>query len=136
MGLVYRIFLPPISASDVVKRVLDHSVDGVSSTINVDISSKYIDLPPVKQSSNIIVKLKDIDDADNESDWSAPLSFTAKDTIIPPAPGGLSTKLLAEVPDPPAEVVPEPTPVVDPEPETPLVDTSQPLAFFKSNKYS
>lgn len=116
MGLVYRIFLPPVSDVDVVNRVLEYSVDGVSSSISVSTSSEYLDLPPVKELSNVSVKLKDVDDAGNESDWSESLAFVAKDTIVPPAPGGLSTKLVAEVADPTVEVVTPPPPVPDPEP--------------------
>lgn len=124
MGLVYRVFVPATLDSDVVKRTLD--VNG--NAIDVPVNATYIDLPPVLDGSIVTVKLQDTDDAGNSSEWSSPLVFTARDTLIPATPQGLTTKLVAEVPDeiaPAPEVSSKPTkvkasavvkPVVDPEP--------------------
>ena len=138
MGLVYRIFIPAPVDSDVVRRVLEYTFDSNSNTLDVNTVSAFVDLPPAKDNANISVRLKNIDDAGNESDWSAPLTFTAKDTMIPHAPSGLATKLVAEVPDTPSPAPtpePEPTPAPEPEPEpdiTPVVEKPVTFSFKKS----
>lgn len=136
MGLVYRVFIPAPIDSDVVSRVLEYTFDGNSNTLDVNTVSAFVDLPPAKDNTNISVRLKDVDDAGNESDWSAPLVFTAKDTIVPRAPSGLATKLVAEVPDAPAPA-PKPEPVPEPEPEpdvTPVVEVVEKPAMFSFKK--
>ena len=141
MGLVYRIFLPSITDSDVVKRVLEYTYDSSVKTIDIGVVERFIDLPPVKDNTNISVRLKHVDDADNEGDWCAPLAFTAKDTIVPSAPSGLSTKLVAEAPD---VVEPEPDPAPpppapEPEPDTkvveePEVEVTEPTTLYSYKK--
>ncbi len=134
MGLVYRVFIPTPIDSDVVSRVLEYTFDGNSNTLDVNTVSAFVDLPPAKDNTNISVRLKDVDDAGNESDWSAPLVFTAKDTIVPRAPSGLATKLVAEVPDAPAPA-PKPEPVPEPEPDvTPVVEVVEKPAMFSFKK--
>ena len=43
MGLVYRIFLPSITDSDVVKRVLEYTYDSSVKTIDIGVVERFID---------------------------------------------------------------------------------------------
>ena len=124
MGLIYRAFLPPTKASDVVTRLIKYTVDGVDNILEVGVNDTYFDLTPVKDNANCVVSIKDIDDSGNESDWSSSVAYVAKDTIVPGTPEGLSVKLNREVPDDPEPVptpAPQPDPVVVPEPDTAVV---------------
>lgn len=117
MGLLYRAFLPEVVDGDVVSREVGLSVDGVLSILRVPPTDKFVDLPAITEGATVAVKLRDTDDAENVSEWSEEVIFTAKDTIPPNKPGAPSMKLLGEVADsipPPVEPEPEPTP--EPEP--------------------
>lgn len=115
MGLVYRLFLSKPEDSDVVKRVVDLKVNGVSSILEVNSDILTYDLPPVDDNSEVEISVKNVDDAGNESDWSDPIKFVALDTIVPVAPHGLSVKLVAEVSTPTPEPLPDPVDPVDPD---------------------
>lgn len=120
MGLVYRVFPTVPGASDVVSREVELKENDSTTYITIDTASKYIDLPPVKRGSAVSVRLRDSDSSGNTSDWSAPLAFTAVDTLIPPVPGFDGVKLVAQVEDPiEPEVHPLPEPEPEPEPPTP-----------------
>ena len=120
MGLIYRAFLPPVKAVDVVTRLIKYRVNEQDSILEVSVLYSYFDLPPVKEGDECQLSIKDVDDAGNESDWSISVAFTAKDTIVPGTPEGLSVKLNREV----ADEVPAPVPTPQPE-VTPVVeDTS------------
>ena len=117
MGLIYRAFLPPVKAVDVVTRLIKYKVNEEYEILEASVNDAYFDLPPVKDGSECQLSIKDIDDAGNESDWSSPVSFTAKDTIVPGTPDGLSVKLNREVSD---ELL---VPALTPEPEVfPVID--------------
>ena len=123
MGLVYRMFPESPEVNDVVKRELQFSVDSDVSVLEVPVSAGFLDLPPVKDGAQVILRLRDTDNAENVSDWS--ITFTARDTLIPPAPGFKGVKLVSEVPDPvKPEVSPEreEDPEVLPEPPPEVVD--------------
>jgi outer membrane biosynthesis protein TonB len=123
MGLVYSLELPPLSAPDVKKRVVKISVDGEEKLVEVHFTESNISLSPVKEGASVSLYLKDIDDAGNEGPWGEPVSFIAKDTLPPPAPGQVKVTLVSETPDeppaPPAPPEPTPTPAPAPEPEPP-----------------
>jgi len=124
MGLVYNVFLPGFTDTDLVKRVIKLTINGVESTFTVAPDVKVYTLPPVKESSTVEISLQDVDDAGNSSDWSESLTFVAADTIIPSTPGKVSVKLTAEVADPVPVVVQAEAvvaPVVVETPETPPV---------------
>lgn len=131
MGLVYRLFLSPSEASDVVKRVVSLKVDDNSSLLDINPNSTSYDLPPVKDNSLVEISVKDVDDAGNESGWSDPLKFTALDTIVPGTPQGLAVKLVAEVADTPAT-----PPVIEEEPPTEVVEADAVVAPLFSAKKS
>ena len=136
MGLVYRLFLSPPEASDVVKRVVSLKVDGNSSLLDINPNSTSYDLPPVKDNSLVEISVKDVDDAGNESGWSDPLKFTALDTIVPGTPQGLAVKLVAEVADTSAPEPPAPHPVVEQEAPT-IIEAEavvEPLATVKKDE--
>lgn len=119
MGLIYRAFLPPVKAVDVVTRLIKYRVNEQDSILEISVLDSYFDLPPVKEGDECQLSIKDIDDAGNESEWSVSVAFTAKDTIVPGTPEGLSIKLNREV----ADEVPAPAPVPTPQPEvTPVVE--------------
>ena len=112
MGLVYEIAFDG-TANHVFSRVIGYSIDGVYTEKTVPYSVTVLTLPPVKDGAVITAKIKDVDQAGNQSEWSDEISFTAKDTIPPAKPGAPLVKLLAEVDDEPAPppVAPEPAPV-------------------------
>jgi hypothetical protein len=115
MGLIYRAFLPPVQAVDVVTRLIKYKVNQVDTILEASTSDSYFDLPPVKEGDTCLLSIKDIDDAGNESEWSAEVAFTAKDTLVPGTPEGLSVKLSREVADVQVDPAPEPevAPVVE-----------------------
>lgn len=117
MGLIYEVRLPVINDSDVIFRTLKVDVDGVETIKKLYSSDTVTRLNPVKEGAKVTISVQDVDDAGNASEWSDPLSFTAKDTIPPHKPGLLSASLIDEIADDPAVVVP-PTP---PAPEPPVV---------------
>lgn len=98
MGLIYEVGLSGSSSPDVVKRLLKVSVDGLETVAEVDTISTKFQLAPIKDDANVTVSIKDVDDAGNESDWAS-VSFVAKDTLPPDAPGAPSITLVREIPD-------------------------------------
>ena len=132
MALVYKVLLPAVVDSDVVTRILNITVDGVSKSIEVAANAVDYTLSPVKEGALVELTIQDIDDVGNKSELSDVYSLVAHDTIVPTKPGQLHLKLVDEVPD---EQIPSISPVkdselekhtstteIDPEPEIP-VDT-------------
>ena len=99
MGLIYEVGLASSVSPDVVKRVLNVTVDGVESVTEVDAAATKFLLDPVKEGANVTVALKDVDDAGNSSEWAS-VSFVAKDTLPPETPGAPTVVLVDEVADP------------------------------------
>jgi hypothetical protein len=104
MGLIYEVGLASSVSPDVVKRVLNVTVDGVESVTEVDTAATKFLLDPVKEGANVTVALKDVDDAGNSSEWAS-VSFVAKDTLPPETPGAPTVVLVEEVADPAPVVV-------------------------------
>lgn len=129
MGLVYELTLPVVNSSDVIKRIVKIDVNGVVDTITLNRTDTTATLKPIADNSIVKISVSDVDDAGNESGFGEELVFTALDTIPPAKPGAPNVKLVAEVSDkiepPQPEPTPDPTPVnvVDPEPDTAVVDT-------------
>jgi len=115
MGLVYRVFLPELGASDVVSRELKVNVNEDVKIGGIGIDVPYVDLPPVKEGDLVKVSIRDMDESNNYSEWSEETSFIARDVIPPRSPLAPAVKLVAEVDDP-VEPEPDPTPVPEPEP--------------------
>ena len=116
MGLVYRVYLGELGASDVVSREVSYSVDGVTSVIVIPANAESVDLPPINEGVVVEIAVRDTDDAGNVSDWSVPYIFSTRDTIRPRMPGAVKLELLDEVPSPAPEPDPPPQPTPDPEP--------------------
>lgn len=91
--LVYSLTLPPPGASDVVKRTLKQTVNGVELP-NVDVTDGFE--VSYNDNDSVTLSLFDTDDAGNESPPSDPFAFTATDTIAPPQPGQVGVALLRE----------------------------------------
>lgn len=104
MGLIYEVGLASSVSPDVVKRVLNVTVDGVESVTEVDTAATKFLLDPVKEGANVTVALKDVDDAGNSSEWAS-VSFVAKDTLPPETPGAPTVTLVEEVADPAPVVI-------------------------------
>lgn len=104
MGLIYEVGLASSVSPDVVKRVLNVTVDGVESVTEVDTAATKFLLDPVKEGANVTVALKDVDDAGNSSEWAS-VSFVAKDTLPPETPGAPTVTLVEEVADPAPAVI-------------------------------
>lgn len=104
MGLIYEVGLASSVSPDVVKRVLNVTVDGVESVTEVDTAATKFLLDPVKEGANVTVALKDVDDAGNSSEWAS-VSFVAKDTLPPETPGAPTVVLVDEVADPAPTVI-------------------------------
>jgi hypothetical protein len=104
MGLIYEVGLASSVSPDVVKRVLNVTVDGVESVTEVDASATKFLLDPVKEGASVTVALKDVDDAGNSSEWAS-VSFVAKDTLPPETPGAPTVVLVEEVADPAPAVI-------------------------------
>lgn len=121
MGLVYRVYLGELGASDVVSREVSYSVDGTTSVIVVPASAESVDLPPINEGVVVEIAVRDTDDAGNVSDWSVPYIFSTRDTIRPRMPGAVRLELLDEVPspDPLPQPTPDPLPQPTPDPEPP-----------------
>lgn len=100
--LVYSVQVDPPGATDVVKRRLSVMVDGVEEK-QVDLPGNCVKIGGLKfhEGCSVNLTLWDIDDAGNSSP-PASYSFTAKDTIAPPAPGGFGASITGEVPDAPS----------------------------------
>lgn len=105
MALVYGLLCGETSDTDVVERRLTVEANGEVVTIN-SYSPLTTDLGEFtfNQEDNVVLSLVDVDDAGNVSE-PAVLSFVAKDTLPPQAPGGFSVALLREVEDSPATTV-------------------------------
>jgi len=123
MGLVYEVSLPVLSGGSVQGRVVEISVDGVKTAKTLHISDTVTRFPPIKAGANVILTLKNLDNAGNETDNGDPVSFTAninnKEVI--------SDIMGVTLVDSWGEVAPEPAPVpppvvVEPEPEIPPVE--------------
>lgn len=126
--LVYKLSLPQPGAVDVVKRVLVVAFDGVAQP-DVVLDGKALEATlSVHDNVSVVVALKDVDDAGNESPLSDPLNWVAKDTLPPAQPGLLSVVLVEEVADPVPVVVTTvaPEPVVETTPEPVVVTTVAP----------
>lgn len=91
--LVYALTLPPAGAPDVVRRVVTQTVNGGEPT-----EFDATDGMEVRYNDNdqVVLTLRDIDDAGNESAPSEPFAFTATDAIAPPQPGQVGLTLLRE----------------------------------------
>jgi hypothetical protein len=114
MGLIYEVGLASSVSPDVVKRVLNVTVDGVESVTEVDTAATKFLLDPVKEGANVTVALKDVDDAGNSSEWAS-VSFVAKDTLPPETPGAPTVVLVEEIADPAPVVVEGEATVTPPE---------------------
>jgi hypothetical protein len=114
MGLIYEVGLASSVSPDVVKRVLNVTVDGVESVTEVDTAATKFLLDPVKEGANVTVALKDVDDAGNSSEWAS-VSFVAKDTLPPETPGAPTVVLVEEVADPAPAVIEGEATVTPPE---------------------
>lgn len=120
MGLVYRVVLGELGASDVVTREVHVAVDDVETVYNVAASVGFIDLPAIAENQRVLIKVRDTDDAGNVGDWSLPYKFDTKDTIRPGMPGAVSVQLLEEVADQAPSPAPAPEPEVTPAPPEPV----------------
>jgi hypothetical protein len=114
MGLIYEVGLASSVSPDVVKRVLNVTVDGVESVTEVDTAATKFLLDPVKEGANVTVALKDVDDAGNSSEWAS-VSFVAKDTLPPETPGAPTVVLVEEIADPAPVVIEGEATVTPPE---------------------
>lgn len=127
MGLVYRVYLGELGASDVVSREVSFTVDGASSSVTVPANTAFVDMPPVNEGVVIAISVRDTDDAGNFSVWSEPYTFSTRDTLAPKMPGAVRLELIDEVanPAPSPAPDPEPTPTPDPEPPPPSDDSEE-----------
>jgi hypothetical protein len=114
MGLIYEVGLASSVSPDVVKRVLNVTVDGVESATEVDTAATKFLLDPIKEGANVTVALKDVDDAGNSSEWAS-VSFVAKDTLPPETPGAPTVTLVEEIADPAPVIVEGEATVTPPE---------------------
>lgn len=122
--LVYKLSLPQTGAFDVVKRVLVVAFDGVAQP-DLVLDGKAVEtLLAVPENVSVVVALKDVDDAGNESPLSTPLNWVAKDTLPPAQPGLLSVVLVEEIANPAPAVETTPEPVVTTVAPEPVVETT------------
>ncbi len=84
--------LPPVGASDVAKRELTVTVNGIDPPQVVTMTGQPLlsDEMVFNADDVLSVSLVDIDAHDNRSPASAALVYTVTDDIPPPAPGVLS----------------------------------------------
>lgn len=127
MGLVYKVQLPTVLDHDVVGKKLKVSVNDVENTYELGGDVTEYTLPAVPDGAIVIVSVAHVDDAGNESDWSEPYRFDAKDSIRPYMPGPVRVELMEEVSDAVAEPV-------EPLPDTPLEPT--PVIVDEESKVS
>jgi len=95
--LVYRVSVDA-AAGDVVERLLTVTVDGqedAAAAKTFEPSATDLGTVRVPQDAEVVLSLVDVDDVGNKSE-PAVLSFTAKDTVPPPAPGGFGVALVGE----------------------------------------
>ena len=95
MALIYEVTLPPPGAADVTIRELTVTVAGGAPAVS-DLGPE--EAPPeiaAEPGQDVELSLCDVDDAGNRSEVSV-LSFTASDTLPPPAPGQLGVTVVRE----------------------------------------
>jgi hypothetical protein len=97
MALVYTITLPAPGAPDVVSRELHVSLDGGTESVQPLPGNALSATVTVNEGQAVDVYLVDVDDAGNSSPNSPTLTFTASDTIPPPAPTALAIGGVTEV---------------------------------------
>ena len=111
--LTYRVSAPAPVDADVVARELLVVVNGLPKPVAVfPASTTDLGVVEVEQDAEVIVSLRDVDDASNYSE-PAVLEFVATDTLPPAQPGSLGVVLESERP------APTPEPEVAPSPEVP-----------------
>ena len=99
--LTYRVSVGPVVDGDVVTRRLSVYVDGAESPVDVrdyDATATALGEVVVAQGAAVVIKVVDIDDADNQSE-PAVIEFVAEDTIAPAQPGTLGVTLVSESSD-------------------------------------
>jgi len=97
--LRYTIDLPPKPAiADLATREVTIVMDGISDVraLGPDIVNFVVDTDP---GTAVTITLVDIDTSGNRSAPSAPLNFTATDTVPPPVPGGLAVEKVEQIDD-------------------------------------
>lgn len=109
--LTYQVSAAASTASDAVSREVSLVINGAEPVVTVYAPTEVnLGSVTVPQDSEVVISVVDVDDAGNRSE-PAVLSFTATDTLPPPAPGSVSVTLVSE------ESIPDVAPAVDPEPE-------------------
>lgn len=93
--LIYGIAPATPTVQDVVSHELAVSVDGGVPTNHTVAPGGSIELALADNATATVAQV-DIDDAGNRSELGAPLTFTASDTLPPPAPGVPTVQLLRE----------------------------------------
>jgi len=92
----YAATLPDLADdSDVATRELTIDVDGARTAMTSDAATAEVTFE-AREGSTVMLTLVDIDERDNRSAASAPLTFVAADTIAPAAPGALSVRAVEE----------------------------------------
>jgi hypothetical protein len=94
--LKYQLVAPEPGAPDVVSRELTITVDGVQAEV---MEFAYPGDAPqfsVDDNAEVMLTLIDTDDAGNRSAPSESFTFTATDSVAPPAPGALGVTPLGE----------------------------------------
>lgn len=127
MGLVYEVELPVVSGGKIYTRVLETEVDGVLNRKNLEFSDTVTRLTYITLGSKVTLTLKNVDYDGNETNSSDPVSFTANISNMVETNGFVTARLIdctdvSPVPSPPIEVEP---PVVEPEPEKPIINLFQ-----------
>lgn len=104
--LTYAVSAAPVTDGDVVSRELSVVVNGLEQPV-VSFPGYAVDLGVVvvPQDAEVVLRLVDVDDAGNRS-APAEVSFVAKDTVPPAAPGSLGVTLVGETTTPAADAVP------------------------------
>ena len=109
--LTYAVSAAASTAADAVSREVSLVINGAEPVVTVfaptDTDLGQVTVP---QNAEVSISVVDIDDAGNRSE-PAVLSFTALDTLPPPAPGAVSVVLVSE------DRIPDVAPAVEPGPE-------------------
>lgn len=91
--LHYKLHLPEVPDKDVTKWELETTLNGGNPSQAEVAEGAPLDF---NQGDQVTLRLRDYDDANNASEWSDPLTFTATDTLPPSKPGQPTLELVSE----------------------------------------
>lgn len=91
--LIYQVALPASTDPDVVSWEMETTVNGASPSVSAVTDKQEVGF---NQGDSVSLRVREVDDADNKSEWSEAMAFTASDTLPPATPGAPGVTLVRE----------------------------------------